>query len=358
MPDSWDEVILQGPHFSVATPFNKQPNENCKNNLDYSEWDLESLPEQVIPRTNYQRACDRDIYESRLDHWNGQPYTDRWRLGYRDDDATGLERSLHPATAFRRAQHMSTVSTPLLLESDRPTVVRLRALVIDCRLDYVVKVIGNGEHPGCVVVPAVPLPRFTARSALLHRGRFASTASRPTTHRSGRSCSRRRGRPTGGPIRRQPLGRWRCGQALVDGDAVAARPGSLAGPCRDRCARRLDAWVSPLEQLCAMYRTQFAVLRKYEYKMVFDAEGRKLCGYHQSAGYRQSQLQEQAKAGDLPAEWKNLWKLYEQYEADPDSVDWLGHYTAPFTRVDREAAMTRAYNEFQRRLDAGEYGEA
>ena len=104
-----------------------------------------------------------------------------------------------------------------------------------------------------------------------------------------------------------------------------------------------------------MYRTQFAVLRKYEHKMVFDAEGRKLCAYHQSAGYRQSQLQEQAKAGDLPSEWKSIWKLYEQYEEDPDSVDWMGFYTPPFTRPDREAEMTQAYNEFQRRLEAGEY---
>jgi hypothetical protein len=94
------------------------------------------------------------------------------------------------------------------------------------------------------------------------------------------------------------------------------------------------------EQLCAMYRTQFAVLRKYEYKMVFDAEGRKICGYHQSAGFRQSELQDQAKAGDLPKEWKHIWNLYEQYEADPTSVDWQGHFTPPFTKVDRESNMT------------------
>jgi len=110
------------------------------------------------------------------------------------------------------------------------------------------------------------------------------------------------------------------------------------------------------EQLIAMYRSQFAVLRKYEYKMAFDAEGRKICAYHQSAGYRQAQLQEQAKNGELPKEWKSIWKLYEQYEEDPTSVDWLGHYTPPFTRPDREKEMTRAYEEFQRRLDAGEYG--
>lgn len=48
-PDTWDDVVLQGPHFSVATPFNKQPNENCKHNQDYSDWDLECLPERVVP---------------------------------------------------------------------------------------------------------------------------------------------------------------------------------------------------------------------------------------------------------------------------------------------------------------------
>ena len=95
-------------------------------------------------------------------------------------------------------------------------------------------------------------------------------------------------------------------------------------------------------QLCAMYRTQFAVLRKYEHKMVFDPEGRKICGYHQSAGFRQSKLQDQAKAGDLPKEWTNLWKLYEQYDADPASVDWLGHYAPPFRRAFREEQMVQA----------------
>ena len=44
VPESWDEVILQGPHFTIANPFAKQPNEGCKNNPDYSDWDLERSP--------------------------------------------------------------------------------------------------------------------------------------------------------------------------------------------------------------------------------------------------------------------------------------------------------------------------
>jgi hypothetical protein len=105
-----------------------------------------------------------------------------------------------------------------------------------------------------------------------------------------------------------------------------------------------------------MYRTQFAVLRKYEYAMAFDSEGRKICAHHQSAGYRQAQLQREAKEKRRAPHWANVWKMFEQWEEDPDSVDWEDQYFPPFTRPDREAEMTRAYNEFQRRLDAGEYG--
>lgn len=110
------------------------------------------------------------------------------------------------------------------------------------------------------------------------------------------------------------------------------------------------------EQLCAMYRTQFAVLRKYEYAMAFDSEGRKICAHHQSAGYRQAQLQQEAKDHERDPKWRSVWKLYEQWEEDPDSVDWEDQFFPPFTRPNRELEMTRAYNEFQRRLEAGEYG--
>ena len=106
------------------------------------------------------------------------------------------------------------------------------------------------------------------------------------------------------------------------------------------------------EQLCAMYRTQFPVLRKYEYAMAFDQEGRKVCQHHQSAGYRQSQLQQRAKDGEIDKKWKNVWQLVLAEEEDPGSVDWEGHYTPPFVRPDREAEMTRAYVVFNERLGA------
>ena len=34
IPGSWEDLILQGPHFSVAVPLNKQPNEGCWARID------------------------------------------------------------------------------------------------------------------------------------------------------------------------------------------------------------------------------------------------------------------------------------------------------------------------------------
>ncbi len=349
VPDSWDEVILQGPHFTVATPFSAQPNEGCKNNRDYSDWDLEALPERPIPRTNYQRACDRDTYDAALDHWDGRPATGEWRVAYREMTQPGLERSLHPALTPPGPSNVGTVIT---MASGGPRFTAAWAgLLSTLPYDYFVKVSGTG-HIKDYVSKRFPVPPDTPlwEALLLRTLRLNCLTADyaplweelydPGWADDGWTDPELSQRIALGdvgpewsmatPLRRDQERR----QALVELDALAAIMLGLTA-----------------EQLCAMYRTQFAVLRKYEYKMAFDAEGRKLCGYHQSAGYRQAQIQDQAKAGDLPPEYKNLWKLYEQYEEDPSSVDWRGHFTPPFRRPDRERAMTRAYEAFQARYD-------
>ncbi len=349
VPDSWDEVILQGPHFTIATPFAKQPNENCKHNQDYSDWDLESLPAHVIPRTNYQRACDRETYDANLDHWNGLSSTQEWRVGWRLMTQPGLERSLHAALLPINSAHIHGVYS---LTVDERTTVAVAGLMASIVADYMVKVSGTANIT-MAVAQQIPTPFGSPLDAslLLRTLRLnCLTADYAPLWEELYDSSWQQDRWTDPDLDRVALGDvgpgWTMDTplrrdyerrlALVELDALAALMLGLTA-----------------EQLCAMYRTQFAVLRKYEYKMVFDSEGRKICGYHQSAGYRQSQLQEQAKAGDLPKDWSNLWKLYEQYEADPDSVDWMGLYTPPFTPADRESEMTRAYNDFTNRLQAG-----
>ena len=73
------------------------------------------------------------------------------------------------------------------------------------------------------------------------------------------------------------------------------------------------------EELCAIYRTQLGVLRKYERVMQFDRNGRQ-----------------------VP---KDVLKEYEKHGTRAD----LGRYELPFTGVNREAEMTIAHEEFSRR---------
>ena len=343
VPNSWNEVILQGPHFSVANSFNQFPNENCRHQQDYTSWGLEALPERVVPRTNYQRSCDPEVFEARLAVWGGKPSTAYWRLAWRAMTQPGLERSLHPTLIPPGPSHVGSVfslSTPSLAET-----AMVAATWCSIPLDYLVKVSGVTNVKE-FLVSRLPAPfrrderlllRFlrlncmTAEYAPLWEDLFDPSWQQEEW--TDLSLTRVNLGDVGPkwtmdtPLRRDQ-DRW---QALVEVDALAALKLGLTA-----------------DQLCAMYRTQFAVLRKYEYKMVFDSAGRKICGYHQSAGFRQSQLQDQAKAGDLPKEWTNLWKLYQQYESDPTSVDWLGHYAPPFTQIRREHNMVVALDRLQK----------
>ena len=56
VPQSWDDVILQGPHLYVATPMYKSPNPTMKNNQDWSATDFEALATDAIPATAYKPA--------------------------------------------------------------------------------------------------------------------------------------------------------------------------------------------------------------------------------------------------------------------------------------------------------------
>jgi hypothetical protein len=111
--------------------------------------------------------------------------------------------------------------------------------------------------------------------------------------------------------------------ALVEIDALAALMLGLAA-----------------EQLCLMYRAQFAVLRKYEYAMYFDVQGRKIARDHHAMGVKQN---------------KDDYKILHAWvaerglecEAPPELAD---RYRGPFCKPDREAEMRAAYAEFACRL--------
>ena len=56
-PMEADELVLSGPHFFVGNPLNKNPRRECTLSSHYDVLDLEVLPEDYLPRTNYVPAC-------------------------------------------------------------------------------------------------------------------------------------------------------------------------------------------------------------------------------------------------------------------------------------------------------------
>jgi hypothetical protein len=332
-PPSWNEVVLQGPHFSLANPFAKEPNKDCKSRNDYSNWDLEALPERPMPRTNYQRTTSREAYDSGLQSWNGRPYSSRWRVAWRNMTNFGWERSLLAAIFPPGPTHVNTVHT-LAAQSDKDTAL-ISGLWASIPFDYLVKVSGNNkvnkemvdQFPAPLDHPAVPLLllRTLRLNCLtrdyaplweeLYEGRFSEDSWT------------------------EPFKDWpKLG--------VAAQEWTMETPLRTEFERRaavveIDALAAIMlgltaDQLCLMYRGQFAVLRKYEYNMWFDNLGRKIAKDHHAHGVKQQ---------------KDDFNLLQAYLDGEDSGDLFDRYEEPITPVDREAEMRAAYAEFTARLE-------
>ncbi|MGJ7908232.1 Eco57I restriction-modification methylase domain-containing protein [Actinopolyspora sp. H202] len=332
-PSSWDEVILQGPQFSVANPFGKEPNENCKSNLDYSDWDPEELLETVIPRTNYQRATDRESYDAGLTHWNGKPYTDFYRLAWRRMTQSSLERSITAALIPPGPAHVDAVHT--LAASSNYETVFISGLWASLPLDYLVKVSGASKVNKELVdrFPA-PLDHPAASMLLLRTLRL--------------NCLTRDYAPLWEELYEPGFATdsWTTPFSDWPELGVSRREWHWETPLRSEFERRaalveLDALAALLlgltaEQLCLMYRGQFAVLRKYEYNMWFDNLGRKIAKDHHAHGVKQH---------------KDDFKLLQAYLDERDSGDLLDRYEPPITPVDREREMTAAYQDFARRLE-------
>ncbi len=90
--------VLTGPNFFVANPAYKQPNPGCKNNLDYSEIDLESTSDNFFPDTLYETTeagLKSDRYNKKTP-W-GTREVDEYRIFIREFVGTASNRTLQPA---------------------------------------------------------------------------------------------------------------------------------------------------------------------------------------------------------------------------------------------------------------------
>ncbi len=326
------DIILQGPHFAVFQPFSKEPNRDCKNNLDWATIDLLDLADGFIPRTNYQRVIDKTIYESRIPHWGGSPSTAFWRLAWRAMTNSGLERSLISAIIAPGPAHINSVFS-MRLEYNRLTAL-LAGLFSSLSYDYLAKVSGVANlHTAALRRFPIVLEHSGASQLLLRVLRL--------------NCLTRDYAPLWDELYEASFAEdlWTSSFKEWPVLAVPHQEWTMDTPLRTDFERRaalveIDALVAIMlgltaDQLDLMYTGQFGVLRKYEYTMWFDNEGTKIAKETHAKGVRQQD---------------DDYKLLMAHLDGQDSGDLLTRYMEPFVKIDREAEMRAAHAEFTARL--------
>ncbi|MFG2984440.1 class I SAM-dependent DNA methyltransferase [Streptomyces sp. NPDC048258] len=337
-PTSWGEVILQGSHFAIASPFAKQPNIPMRNGKDWVSWDLTALPRDGVPRTTYAQACERTKYEAAQDRWGSDLYTSRYRLAWRAMiDPKNTERSLFASLIPPGPAHTHGVQSMAMTDN------RLTALNAGfwaaLPLDYLLRITGRAnlmageavklpaptnDHPLStpLLLRALRLNCLTDAYAPLWKELFHPTwpAYEDWTHYW----------PGLEPLAGCLTSTWEYGT-----------------PLRTEYERRaalveLDALVSvwlgiTADQLVAIYKSRYAVLADREAEMYFDRSGRRIARDPYAYGYGQA---------------RETYPTLLDHLDNPASTPPPEGYTAPFYKADRETEMRAAHAHFSARLDA------
>ena len=330
-PEHLEDVILQGPHLTVANPLFKQPNESMRNNLDTVEIDLEKISEDFIPRTSYQVAKRENEYLAAYPRWYGKPSLNYYRLAWRAMAQSANVRTLHPAIIPPGPAHISgifSLTTPANID-----IVRCSGFLSSIVADFQAKVTGAANMKIGVLERLPVVRNHQLESEMILRTLRLNCLTRPygplweelyndSWHQDSWvphiSVDYAHRAPLGDitpkwewatPVRRAADRR----QALVEIDAIVAIMLSIT-----------------VEELLTIYRTQFPVLERYEREALYDANGRQL-------------------PGKLASEYRKKGAL----KSDDLTVEGIT-YVEPFVGVDRERDMELAHKHFSDIASVGE----
>lgn len=378
-PDSAEQWILSGPHFFVGNPVFQTPRRVCETHRAYDNLDLERLPDDYLPRTNYVPACDPDTYAARtprvswIEEGESQPrkVTAYYRFVNRRMFGASSERSFTGAIVPKHAANINTaVSTAFrypkkLIEFAGPT--------FSIVYDFFLKSTGKSDLYGSLLetFPLTNSPEISLR---------ALTLNCLTSHYSDlwHSCWQADFQQA----------QWASHSPLLDHDFFANLTPEWQRHCalRNDYARRqalveIDVLVAQalgmtLEELKTIYRVQFSVMRQYEADTWYDARGRII--FTPSKGLAGVGLPRKANKKELDQDihysiespertgsskeynialgWEDVKDMQEgvvrkTYLDDtlPDGPwETTIEYHAPFTRPDREKDYEQAWAFFEK----------
>ncbi|MEI6415123.1 MAG: class I SAM-dependent DNA methyltransferase, partial [Pseudomonadota bacterium] len=160
-PGDW---VLSGPHFFLANPFNKTPRAICSEKGHYDTLDLETLPDNYLPRSNYRPMADREEYLRRTPRvsWvepgeaGAKLVTGCFRVVNREMIGPSSERTLITTMVPPGVGHVNTTLSHAFKSSSE--VVGFLAYSQSIPADFRVKSTGMG-HANITLVSQLPIPQ-------------------------------------------------------------------------------------------------------------------------------------------------------------------------------------------------------
>jgi len=171
-----EDWVLSGPHYFVGNPFNKTPRAFCAQKADYDQLDLEILPDNYLPRSNFMPMEDRAEYHHRipcvtwqdseiltlpweeltaeekvshssdfgkpvtLQRWRRKKLTEYYRFTARVMISIGAERGLVATLCPRGVSHNSSVSYAF---RENKFLLGLVGCSISLIFDFLIKLLGR-----------------------------------------------------------------------------------------------------------------------------------------------------------------------------------------------------------------------
>ncbi len=344
--DSWNDVILQGPHLYVATPMYKSPRRTMKSKGDWWATDFESLSENAIPATGYEPAGQRARYNQDYTSWQhdvaGKVETvsarDCYRLAWRGMANNVSERTFFPAIIPPGAAHINSVHSAAAKDRSLASVVLAAGSAASLLCDFSVRVAPkSGIYQG--VFDRLPVVMDDALRTELSLRTLRMNCLTKAYADLWNKCfvdAMRSDSWAGGFDHRQR-------RSLGDVESEWSWDIPLRVPADRRQALvEIDALVAlglglTANELCTIYRTQFPVLCEYDRKgRLYDSNGR-----------------------IVPQEVVKVWRakgddLGVEERTATNEAGSTYTYELPFQFLDREADMREAYAVFEKRLGRAE----